>query len=383
MASNTIFERQTYDDSDAFDFAKDGDDCTVVSGGYIRSALGDAVASIHNSNTLINDGSISGYNYGVLLKGNNCTIVNNANESIAGDSAILFDGTNERITNYGALTGFISYGVTLGPDSDAILNNFGTIYGRSAAIHTKSSAQGGSINNSGLISSDNDGIYVSTSIGAITYINNALGGVIRGTKTSITDFDNGNDGAISVGNHGTLRGAVVGAEAADHIVNTGHVYGAVQLAGGNDVFNGKGGTSGAVFGGDGNDRIIGGKSNDHLSGGPGNDTLTGGPGKDHFVFDATLNPMANVDGITDFQHGVDRIDLSHSIFAALNPPGTLHFGMFHEGPAAHAANDRIIYTPANGWLTYDSNGNAAGGATHFATLAAHLTLTNTDFLVVA
>ena len=57
--------------------------------------------------------------------------------------------------------------------------------------------------------------------------------------------------------------------------------------------------------------------------------------------------------------------------------------MFFEGAHAHDATDRIIYNPQNGWLTYDSNGSAAGGVHHFATLNAHLTLTNADFLVVS
>ena len=55
--------------------------------------------------------------------------------------------------------------------------------------------------------------------------------------------------------------------------------GKVQLGSGNDLFNGKGGTSGEVIGGAGNDRLIGGKGNDQLSGGAGNDTLTGGPAR--------------------------------------------------------------------------------------------------------
>jgi Ca2+-binding RTX toxin-like protein len=57
--------------------------------------------------------------------------------------------------------------------------------------------------------------------------------------------------------------------------------------------------------------------------------------------------------------------------------------MFHTGAHAHDGNDHIIYNPGNGWLIYDANGSAAGGAVHFATLAPHLTLTSTDFLVVA
>ena len=45
-------------------------------------------------------------------------------------------------------------------------------------------------------------------------------------------------------------------------------------------------------------------------------------------------------------------------------------------------NDHIIYETDTGWLYYDSNGSAAGGSTHFATLAANLALTNADFIVL-
>ena len=110
------------------------------------------------------------------------------------------------------------------------------------------------------------------------------------------------------------------------------------------------------------------------------DTLTGGAGKDHFVFDTAL-ATAGVDRITDFRHLTDKIDLSHAIFTATNASGTLQAAMFFEGRHAHDASDRIVYNPVSGWLTYDSNGSAAGGTHHFATLAAHLTLTHGDFLV--
>ncbi|MGO4835376.1 calcium-binding protein, partial [Rhizobiaceae sp. 2RAB30] len=44
--------------------------------------------------------------------------------------------------------------------------------------------------------------------------------------------------------------------------------------------------------------------------------------------------------------------------------------------------DRIIYNTTTGALIYDSNGNAAGGAVHFATLAGHPAITAADFVVI-
>lgn len=44
---------------------------------------------------------------------------------------------------------------------------------------------------------------------------------------------------------------------------------------------------------------------------------------------------------------------------------------------------RIVYDPATGRLSYDSNGSASGHLVHFATLAEHLTLHNSDFTIIA
>jgi Ca2+-binding RTX toxin-like protein len=93
-----------------------------------------------------------------------------------------------------------------------------------------------------------------------------------------------------------------------------------------------------------------------IDGGLGDDTLTGGPGRDQFVFDTALGPT-NIDRITNFQHHIDKIDLSHAIFTKAGAIGTLTAAAFFEGTAAHDASDRIIYNPANGHVIYDSNGN--------------------------
>ena len=102
-----------------------------------------------------------------------------------------------------------------------------------------------------------------------------------------------------------------------------------------------------------------------------------------FVFDAALNATTNVDRVTDFSVPFDTIDHNHAFFAAAGGVGRLAAPAFFAGAAAHDLNDRIIYSPANGSVTYNSNGNHPGGATHFATLAPHLHLTNADFMVVA
>jgi hypothetical protein len=150
---------------------------------------------------------------------------------------------------------------------------------------------------------------------------------------------------------------------------------------GKDVLIGGPGDS-LLDGRGGNDLIRAGSGGDTLIGGPGNDTVFGGPGHDCFVFNAALNDRTNVDQLHNFSPEFDLIALSHRIFAGVNAAGPLSPAMFFEGAHAHTLHDRIIYDPHNGWLTYDSNGNARGGATHFATLAPHLLLSSGDFLVI-
>jgi carbonic anhydrase len=73
-----------------------------------------------------------------------------------------------------------------------------------------------------------------------------------------------------------------------------------------------------LLGGSGNDYLDGGAGKDTLNGNGGNDALTGGNSKDTFVFEAGFG----TDVITDFQDGVDIIDLSAfgnpSVFGTLS-----------------------------------------------------------------
>ena len=62
-----------------------------------------------------------------------------------------------------------------------------------------------------------------------------------------------------------------------------------------------------------NDRLAGNGEANTLAGGLGRDTLTGGAGRDIFAFRAageTGNTATTRDKITDFEHAIDRIDLS-------------------------------------------------------------------------
>jgi Ca2+-binding RTX toxin-like protein len=119
-----------------------------------------------------------------------------------------------------------------------------------------------------------------------------------------------------------------------------------------------------------------------ISGGAASDVFTGLGGADIFVLTGALGP-SNVDSITDFAPGTDKIQLGGDAgepFAAL-AAGTLGAGTVVNGTAAADANDYIIYNSATGALLYDADGNGAGAAVQFATLSTGLGLTAADFIV--
>lgn len=144
----------------------------------------------------------------------------------------------------------------------------------------------------------------------------------------------------------------------------------VGNAGANTLSGGLG--TDALVGGAGNDSLSGGGDNDTLSGGLGSDTLTGGDGGDRFVFDAILSATTNVDLVSDFDLGVDELQLSKSVFSALGTANTdldaLQFragaGFTSGATAAH----RIIYDTDSGSLFYDRDGSGPAASVKFAVL---------------
>lgn len=140
-----------------------------------------------------------------------------------------------------------------------------------------------------------------------------------------------------------------------------------------------------ISGNNGINSIHGGGGNDLVFGNGGNDVLAGGAGNDYFVFNTALNARTNVDRIVDFNVTADTVRLDNAVMAGLGTVlGMLSAEKFWKSTAgvAHDANDRIIYDIDSGKLFYDANGNATGGAVHFATLAPKLLLTHADFQVI-
>ena len=123
----------------------------------------------------------------------------------------------------------------------------------------------------------------------------------------------------------------------------------------------------SLTGNNGANGLIGTAFADRLSGRGGKDLLTGGAGGDSFRFDTALNSLGNRDTITDFNPGEgDRIELENAIFTKLTLTGPLAAEAFAVAASASTASQRILYDPGSGTLTYDTNGNGAGGAVVFA-----------------
>ena len=363
--------------SDGLDYGADNLTWIIAPSVIVSSDGGKGVLSLRQGSRLENHGSIlSSVDRAVWFFGKDGVIVNAVDGTISGVGGVEVYGTNTSVINDGSIA-CLGWGAHLGGAAEQLINR-GYLHGYDSGVSTGPNAAGAVIQNEGVIDATRDGVILD-SLGFTVDISNA--GTIAGQECAIWI----SAGAMHLENSGLLAGDMLAhplGTDADTILNSGRIKGNVYLGGGNDSFANAGGTSGAIFGQSGADRIIGGGSSDRINGGAGNDVLTGGAGPDHFVFSDALAASTNLDRITDFSVPQDTIDLDHAVFAKLGANGKLAGAFFYKGAHAHDANDHIIYNPTTGALLYDSNGNAAGGEVKFAVLAAHLALTHSDFLVV-
>lgn len=139
-----------------------------------------------------------------------------------------------------------------------------------------------------------------------------------------------------------------------------------------------------VTGDDGNDVINGGSGSDTLSGGLGLDSLTGGSDADFFLFE-TAPAKGNIDTISDFELGADKIHLDASVYTKLKV-GALKGKAFAKGSDLNKAkdkSDRIIYDKKDGELRYDPDGKGGTKAKVIAILDdSPNKLSVDDFLIV-
>jgi hypothetical protein len=340
---------------------------TIAEGVFVGSGSVYGVYNQHGGGELVNKGRIySAENSGVVFEGNNNTIVNKAGAEIVGVVGVYLQNQHEILTNHGSIVGYINYGVWAYDTSHFVLNNDGEIYGHTVGVDVQSvigGLAGATIDNSGLIHSDEYGIFVDTDAGETTTIVNEHGGTIKGAAVSISAAS----GRLSVENHGTIKGGIFSLGAAsDKVVNDGHINGYLFLGPGDDMYKNAGGKAGLIYGG------------------PGDDTLVAGPHTDKFVFDSPLNAATNVDTIKHFDPGKDMLFLDQTIFTMLTGPGSLKGSEFHIGKHAGDANDYIIYNKHTGALYYDEDGNGTGAPkVQFAQVEKGLNLQHDDFTVIA
>lgn len=189
------------------------------------------------------------------------------------------------------------------------------------------------------------GAMISTQQGAVD------GDDMIGTGAG-TNYVNGNGGNDTISVTGDVN-RVYGGAGSDMIsIDSGnnHVNGNV----GNDVIRAEGGVN-DIRGGQGDDRIqldygnnvaAGDTGNDTILAGSGVDVLTGGQGTDVFYFDANSSPTIRYgdlagyhDEITDFEHGIDKIEIgssTHDPITVLHATNGQSFGTVNEA-AAYAA----------------------------------------------
>jgi Ca2+-binding RTX toxin-like protein len=131
-------------------------------------------------------------------------------------------------------------------------------------------------------------------------------------------------------------------------------------------------TGQTLQGEDGGSNLRGGAGDDTLIGGTGPDTMTGAAGADHFVYQST--PWQGGQ-ITDFTHGVDRIDLS-GLLTSVHYAGS--------DPIADGYVKLIDDGSGDTWLYFDSDGpgTADPWGTFVATVSgvAPASLTASDFI---
>ncbi|MGA0602277.1 FG-GAP-like repeat-containing protein [Caulobacter sp. KR2-114] len=188
---------------------------------------------------------------------------------------------------------------------------------------------GETLDNEGLISAvahggKSYGVFVTYGGGASNIVNNGTITADVAIETSVVV----NYGVMTIDNGGQINGQILldltqggGGSWQDLVLNHGAINGDIHLGGERDVYIGTGGQEqGVVYGEDGDDLLVGGAGADHLDGGTGDDILqgaagadilTGGAGHDTFVYRSLADSTAaGFDTITDFETGVDHIDLT-------------------------------------------------------------------------
>jgi Ca2+-binding RTX toxin-like protein len=129
---------------------------------------------------------------------------------------------------------------------------------------------------------------------------------------------------------------------------------------------------------------ISGAGNDTLNGGGGADTLTGGSGSDTFLFTATADSSPKApDTITDFAHGIDKIDLS-AIDANTSKAATGDQAFAFAGQNANVVANSVTWSESQGNTVVQADvddGKTPSADFMLVLTGINLNLTASDFIL--
>jgi Ca2+-binding RTX toxin-like protein len=374
-----------------------GNTVTIKAGAQVQNMGGNAaIAIIGYGSSIVNAGLISSHGFGIALYGvkdGAITTIANTGTIEAGGFAIIRDASFSSetfvVNNSGLITGGLaSFGFSAfsAPGLDVVTNT-GRMIGDILLDAGADVYNGVAGRLSGHIFGRGGADTISTGVDN-DWIDGGTGAdTMRGGKGN--DFyvvDTTADKVIELANEGidTVESSLSHTLAAN--VEKLVLSAAAGTTGvGNVLANTITGNTGnnVLYGLAGNDVLSGGIGSDRLFGGAGVDTLTGGANADIFAFNTAPNAATNRDIVTDFSHVDDTFQLENAIFIKLGAGvHALNPAFFRAGAVAADANDYIVYNQANGVLSYDVNGNGAGGAIQIAALINKPVLTASDFAVI-
>ena len=339
---------------------------TAAATGAVNSSAVDSFTyALNGGSTATTNVIVTGVDgVGDQLRGNNAA--NTITGTAAGDVILTYDGNDTLRGGLGADTLIGGNGI----DTASYDDDFGAVFvNLTLGAGSGNAAQGDTYSS----------------------IENVIGSVFNDTligDAGINRLDGGGGNDVLIGALGpdVLVGGA-GIDTASYGDNQGSVFVNLTLGRGynnaaeGDTYEGIENVLGGLF----NDVLIGDDQANRLDGAMGADLLIGAGGADTFVFahaPGATSPFGspNVDNISDFASGIDKIELSKTAFAALNL-GALSASAFTTGTTATTADHRVLYDQATGNLFYDADGSGSGAAVLFAVLDNRTAITANDFII--
>ncbi|GAA6165836.1 hypothetical protein NBRC116590_35400 [Pelagimonas sp. KU-00592-HH] len=252
MAVRMIFNTTTGVDADA-----NGDLWVLLNGRYITNTSDGFDFLTFTGNQLAVSGSIYSELDGIDSDTNsasNSVEVLETGSVFGASDGIEMAGNNHEVIVRGTVTGLADRGVQMIGDAASVTNS-GTIFGATDGVLLD--GDNSFLSNSGVINGDQLGVEVQGT-GNKVINTGVLAGLFHGVDfNTLTNAENAliNSGTISGGDPTSL--ALRGDHGNETVVNSGKITGNVDLLGGADLFDGRGGTvTGSVRGGDGDDTYI-------------------------------------------------------------------------------------------------------------------------------